>query len=139
MRTYETIFILKPDLPEEEIDQFISQMETIVTSTGGNIRQVERMGRRRLAYMIRKYREGYYTLFDMECEVPAVRELERRLRVADPVIKYLTVRMDEQTKRLNKLQGVRAKKLARKKPKPGSGPAASASAPATRPEPEHRK
>ncbi len=127
MRTYETIFILKPDLPEEEIESFISQMETVVTSTGGNVRQVDRMGRRRLAYMVGKHREGYYTLFALECEVPAVRELERRLRVADSVIKYLTVRMDEQTKRLNKLQKIRAKKLARKKPKPGSEPAAAAS------------
>ncbi len=127
MRTYETIFILKPDLPEEETEHFISQMETVVTSTGGNVRQVERMGRRRLAYMIGKFREGYYTLFALECEVPTVRELERRLRVADPVIKYLTVRMDEQTKRLNKIQQIRAKKLARKKPKPGSEPTAAAS------------
>ncbi len=127
MRTYEIIFILKPDLPEEETEQFISQMETVVTSTGGSVHQVERMGRRRLAYMIGKYREGYYVLFSLECEVAAVRELERRLRVADPVIKYLTVRMDEQTKRLKKIQQVRAKKLARKKPKPGREPTAAAS------------
>ncbi len=127
MRTYETIFILKPDLPEEEMEQFISQMETVVTSTGGSVHQAERMGRRRLAYMIGKYREGYYVLFALECEVAAVRELERRLRVADPVIKYLTVRMDEQTKRLKKIQQFRAKKLARKKPKPGREPAAAAS------------
>ena len=102
MRTYEIIFILKPDLPEEETEQFISQMETVVTSTGGSVHQVERMGRRRLAYMVGKYREGYYALFSLECEVAAVRELERQLRVADPVIKYLTVRLDAQTKRLKK-------------------------------------
>ena len=125
MRTYEIIFILKPDLPEEETDRFISQMEAVVTSTGGNLHRVEKMGRRRLAYVVNKCREGQYVLFAIECEVPTVREFERRLKVAEPAIKYLTVRMDEEMKRLNKMQQVRAKKLARKKPKPGTEPAVS--------------
>jgi small subunit ribosomal protein S6 len=128
MRIYEIIFILKPDLPEEEADRFISQMEGIVTSTGGTIRKIDKMGQRRLAYTIGRYREGQYVLFALDCEVPTVKEFERRLRVSDPVIKFLTVRVDEEMKRVEKLQAIRAKKLARKKPrpsKPGAEPAAS--------------
>ena len=121
MRTYEIIFILKPDLPEEETDRFVSQMEAVVTSTGGTIRKIEKMGRKRLAYTIDRCRDGQYVLFSVDCEVPTVKEFERRLRVAEPVIKFLTVRVDEEMKRLEKLQGIRAKKLARKKPKPGAG------------------
>ena len=120
MRIYEIIFILKSDLPEEETDRFISQMEGVVTSTGGTIRKVEKMGQRHLAYAVGRQREGQYVLFVLECEVPTVREFERRLRVSDPVIKFLTVRVDEEMKRLEKLQRVRAKKLARKKPRSGS-------------------
>ena len=132
MRIYEIIFILKPDLPEEEADRFISQMEGIVSSTGGTIRKLEKMGQRRLAYVINRYREGQYLLFVLECEVATVKEFERRLRVSDPVIKFLTVRVDEEMKRLEKLQAIRAKKLARKKPKPGrpGAPPAAAAAPA---------
>lgn len=125
MRTYEITFILKPDLPEEEMDRFVSQMEAIVTSTGGTIRKIEKMGQRRLAYVIDRYREGQYVLFALDCEVATVREFERRLRVTDSVIKFLTVRVDEEIKRIEKLQQARAKKLARKKPKPGSEPAAA--------------
>lgn len=122
MRIYELIFILKPDLPEEEADRIISQMEGVVTSTGGTLRKTEKMGKRHLAYTVGRCREGQYVLFVMECEVPTVKELERRLRVSDPVIKFLTVRVDEEMKRLEKLQQIRAKKLARKKPKPGAKP-----------------
>ena len=130
MRIYEIIFILKPDIVEEEADRLISQMEGIVTSTGGTIRKIDKMGQRHLAYTIGKYREGQYVLFVLECEVATVKEFERRLRVLDPVIKFLTVRVDEEMKRVEKLQQIRSKKLARKKPKsrPGAEPAAAASA-----------
>jgi small subunit ribosomal protein S6 len=121
MRTYEIIFILKSDLPEEEADRFLSQMEGIVTSSGGTIRKIDKMGLRRLAYTIDRYRDGQYVLFSIDCEVATVKEFERRLRVAEPVIKHLTVRVDEEMKRIEKLHAIRAKKLARKKPKPGSG------------------
>jgi len=125
MRTYEIIFILKPDLPLEEVDRFVSQMEEIVTSTGGTIRKIDKMGQRRLAYMIGRYRDGQYVLFAIDCGAATVKEFERRLRVTDSVIKFLTVRVDEEMKRFEKLKQGRAKKLARKKPKPGSEPAAA--------------
>lgn len=125
MRTYEIIFILKPDLPEGEADRFVTQMEGVVTSTGGTLRKVDRMGRRHLAYRIQKYREGEYVLLVTDSEAPTVQEVERRLKVADAVLKYLTVRVDEDTKRLAKRQQERAKRSARKRPKSGAEPAAS--------------
>ena len=120
MRIYEVMFILKPDLPEEEADRIISQMEAVVASTGGVLRKTDRMGRRRLAYLVRRYREGQHVLLDAECEAATVQELERRLRVAEPVIKFQSVRIDEELKRASKLQQARSKSSARRKYKRGA-------------------
>lgn len=125
MRIYEIVFILKPDLPEEESERIVSQMENVVTSTGGTLRKTDRIGRRRLAYAIRKCREGNYVLLEAECEVSTVQEVERRLKVAEPVLKFQTVRIDEELKRVAKLQQARSKHSARKKPRPGAEAAAS--------------
>ena len=125
MRIYETIFILKPDLPDDEADRIVAQMEAVITSGGGTLRKTDRMGRRRMAYEIRRYREGQYVLLDAECEAPAVQELERRLKVTEPVLKFQTVRVDEELKRAAKLQAIRAKHSAKKKPRGGSASAAA--------------
>ena len=125
MRIYEIMFILKPDIPEEESERIISQMENVVTSTGGTLRKTDRMGRRRLAYFVRRYREGQYVLLDAECGVATVQELERRLKVTEPVLKFQTVRIDEELKRAAKLQATRSKHSARRKPKAGPEPAAA--------------
>ena len=125
MRIYETIFILKPDLPDDEADRIVAQMEAIITSSGGTLRKTDRMGRRRLAYLIRRYREGQYVLLESECEAAAVQEVERRLKVTEPVLKYQTVRVDEALKRAAKLQQARSKNAARKKKRGGAEPAAA--------------
>jgi small subunit ribosomal protein S6 len=125
MRIYETIFILKPDLPEEDAGKFVTQMEGVVTSTGGTLQKTDRMGRRRLAYKIQKYHEGEYVLLVSEAGPATVLEVERRLKVAEPVLKYMTVRTDEDLKRLAKKQRERAKRSARKKSKQSSESAAS--------------
>lgn len=128
MRIYETMFILKPDLPEEEAERIISQMENVVTSTGGTLRKTNRMGKRRLAYVIRKCREGQYVLFEVECDVSTVQELERRLKVSEPVVKFQSVRIDEELKRAAKLQQARSRHSSRRKPKPGAEAAAASPA-----------
>ena len=125
MRTYEIMFILKPDLPEEETSRFVSQMEGVVTTTGGTLRKVDRMGRRRLAYRIQKYMEGEYVLLATESDAPTVLEVERRLKVAEPVLKYITVRTDEDMKRVAKRQQIRARRSARKKSKTSAESTAS--------------
>jgi small subunit ribosomal protein S6 len=127
MHKYEVMFIIRPDNPEEEIDKVISQMENFAVSAGAHMEKIEKLGRRRLAYRIRRYREGFYVLLIFEGDARAVAELERRMKVTDSVIKYLTVRVDLEQKRAAKLREVRAKKAAKPKPaKPADSPARSA-------------
>ena len=111
-RVYEVMFIVRPDVVEEEVDKLIAGFSTTVTGGGGVVKTVEKMGRRKLAYMVRKFNDGNYVLLTVEATGPVVLELERRLRVTEPVIKFITVRIDEEEKRLAKvkaLRGVRRK------------------------------
>jgi small subunit ribosomal protein S6 len=114
MRIYEELFIMKPDTPEEEIDQFIEQMKTVVTAASGSVDKAEKWGKRRLAYRVDKYREGVYVLFQFNAAPETVKEFERRLRVSDLVIKFLTVRIDQTLKRLDKRKKERDKRAHRK-------------------------
>jgi small subunit ribosomal protein S6 len=106
-RTYELMFIVRPDMPEEEQDKLISTLESAITSSGGALKKIERMGKRRLAYTVRRFYEGVYLLLMVEGSGGLVHELERRLRVTEPVIKFLTVRVDEEQKRLEKIKKIR--------------------------------
>src|SRR5215467_14715774 len=107
MRTYEIMFIVNPNAPEEEVDKINSQVGGIITSGGGKVDKIEKMGKRRLAYEVDKHREGYYVLFVIVANGEIVKECERRLRVIDPVIKYITVRTDEEARRLDKIRNYR--------------------------------
>ncbi len=107
-RTYELMFIVRPDMAEEDLDKLISTLETTVTSSGGQVKSVERMGKRRLAYTVRKFQDGIYVLLTAEGSGGLMHELERRLRVSEPVIKFLTVRIDQEQKRLDKIKAIRA-------------------------------
>ena len=111
-RVYEVMFIIRPDVVEEEADKLIAGFSATVTNGGGVVKTVEKMGRRKLAYLVRKFNDGNYVLLTIEADGPVVLELERRLRVTEPVIKFITVRIDEEEKRLAKvkaLRGVRRK------------------------------
>src|SRR5262245_18271708 len=114
MRNYEIMFIVNPTIAEEEIDKINSQIDGIVTSGGGTIGKIEKMGKRRLAYEVDKHREGYYVLFVIVANGEIVKICERRLRVMDPVIKYITVRTDEEARRLDKIRNYRQKRAARR-------------------------
>src|SRR6202165_3215423 len=114
MRIYEELFIVKPDAPDEEVDQFIEQMRSVVTNSGGSVDKVDKWGKRKLAYRVDKYREGAYVLFQFNAAPEAVKEFERRLRVSDLVIKFLTVRIDETLKRLDKRKRDREKRAHRR-------------------------
>jgi small subunit ribosomal protein S6 len=122
MRNYEIMFILNPNTADEEIDKINGQIENIITSGGGKVEKLEKMGKRRLAYDVGKQREGYYVLFLILANGEIVKECERRLRVMDAVIKYLTVRIDEDARRLEKIRKYRQKRAARR----GSGASAAA-------------
>ena len=132
-RTYEVMFIVRPDMPEEELEKLISGFETQVTGAGGAITNIERMGKRRMAYMVRRFLDGIYVLLTVDGGGPVVHELERRLRVTEPVIKFLTVRVDQEQKRLNKVRALRATKVRRA---PAPPPAAEPAAPAAEAGPE---
>ncbi len=110
-RTYELMFIVRPDMPEEEQDKLISNLENQVGGAGGTVKSVERMGKRRLAYLVRNFQDGIYVLMTLEGEGGMVKEVERRLRVAEPVIKFITVRIDEEQKRLAKIKAIRDTKV----------------------------
>lgn len=116
MHKYEVMFIIRPDTPEDEVAKIVTQMEGFVTAAGGKVEKTEKLGRRRLAYRILRQREGFYILFVLEGPPASVHELERRLKVTDTVIKFLTVRVDEEHKRAEKLAAARSRKQA-KKPK----------------------
>ena len=106
-RLYEVMFIVRPDAAEEDVDKLIAGFSATVTSGGGAVKSVEKMGRRKLAYTVRKFNDGNYVLLTMEADGAGVLELERRLRVTEPVIKFITVRIDEEEKRLVKVKALR--------------------------------
>jgi len=121
MANYEIMFIVNPNATEEEIDKINGQIEGVITAGGGKASKIEKMGKRRLAYLVDKFREGSYVLFTLESDGAVVREIERRLRVMDLVIKYLTVRMDDDMKRLGKVQARRQKRALRRSSRPSEG------------------
>ncbi len=118
MRIYEELFIVRPDATDEQVDPLIEQLKGVITQSGGALDKTEKWGMRRLAYRVTKFTEGQYILFQFTAEAPAVKELERRLRVNDLVIKFLTVRIDEKLKRIEKRKKQREKRAARKPARP---------------------
>jgi small subunit ribosomal protein S6 len=127
-RLYEVMFIVRPDLAEEEADKLIAGFEITVTNGGGAVKTTEKMGRRKLAYDVRKFSDGNYVLLTIEADGPVVAELERRLRVTEPVIKFITVRIDEEEKRIAKIKAIRATKKKRSAEPTHSAPHASPAA-----------
>ncbi|HEV2992519.1 MAG TPA: 30S ribosomal protein S6 [Candidatus Angelobacter sp.] len=107
-RSYEVMFIVRPDLQEEEVEKLITTLQTHATNAGATVQNVEKMGKRRLAYDVRKFQDGLYVLLTLLADGKAIHELERRLRVAEQVIKFITVRTDEEQQRLEKIKKHRA-------------------------------
>lgn len=114
-RLYEVMFVLDPDLAEEETDKIIESLSEQIAGQGGVVNKVEKIGRQRLAYMIRKgsrkFYEGFYVLLHVNGTGQEIAETERRLRVLDPVIRFLTVRVDEDLKRAAKIKARRERRL----------------------------
>ncbi len=125
-RIYEVMFIVRPDMADEDLDKLIVALESQVTTAGGTVKAKEKMGKRRLAYWVGGFQDGFYVLLTLEGGGELVHEIERRLRVTEQVIKFITVRMDEEQKRLDKMKKLRdAKKRAVPAPAPAA-PAAEA-------------
>ena len=113
-RIYEVVFIIDPDTPDEESKRLTENLQGIITDQGGTITKSEVMGRRQLAYQIGRKNEGVYVLFEIEGTGREIAELERRMRVSDQVIRYLTVRVDEERRRAEKLKARRARKASKR-------------------------
>ncbi len=112
-RVYELVFIVDPDLDEDSVTKLSENLQQIVTDQGGTIVKAESMGRRKLAYPINRRTEGHYMLFEIEGTGKEIAELERRMRVNDQIVRYITVRVDEDRKRAEKMRARRASKASK--------------------------
>jgi small subunit ribosomal protein S6 len=119
------MFIIRPDVDDDEAEKLITNFSSTVSAGGGVVKSVEKLGRRKLAYMVRRFNDGNYVLLTIEAGGPVVLELERRLRVTEPVIKFITVRIDEEEKRLAKVKAARG---VRRKPAEAAPAAAAVTA-----------
>ena len=125
MRRYEVTCVLAPTLSGEEVEQAVESFKKTAEEKGATVVDVDNWGKRRLAFPVKKHKEGYYVIYTLDEEAAeAASELERRFKVTDPVIRFLTVRVDEAQKRAEKLKSQRE---ARKKHRKAAAAAAQAS------------
>jgi len=124
-RLYDLIFICRPATPEEDVTKIVTTLENSATEHGGKVEKIERWGTRRLAYRVSKHREGIFVYMVVKStQGDIIKELERRLKVSDPVIKYQTIRLDEELKRQQKLIHHRERRASRRPRKQVAAPAA---------------
>jgi small subunit ribosomal protein S6 len=95
MRNYELVMVISPDLSEDEVSSSVERVQRFVSERGGEVLKVDRWGRRRLAYPIRRFTEGHYVIAQLRLDASAVRELDRNLEVTESVLRHLVVRTDE--------------------------------------------
>lgn len=114
-RVYEVMYIAEPDTTDDHIGKLNDAIGNLIEKEGGSVVKVEDMGRRRMAYKIKKNTEGRYVLFEIEGSGKEIAELERRMRVNDAIIRYITVRVDEDRKAAEKIRAKREKRIARRK------------------------
>jgi len=113
-RTYEVMFIVDATASEEDITRLNENLQQIITDQGGTVTKHENMGRRHLAYPIGRRTEGHYVLFEVDGSGREIAELERRMRVNDQVIRYITVRVDEDRRRAEKFKAKRARRASKR-------------------------
>src|SRR5437660_8802222 len=121
-RVYEVVFIVDTDTSDDDLTRLTENLRGIVTDQGGTITKSEVMGRRQLAYKVGRKNEGVYVLFEIEGTGREIAELERRMRVSDQVLRYLTVRVDEDRRRAEKLKARRTRKAAKRPFAQGAAP-----------------
>jgi len=124
-RTYEVIFIVDPAAGDEDVMRLSEGVQKIITGQGGSIVKTEMMGKRQLAYEINHKKDGTYVLLEVEGSGGEIAEVERRMRVNDQILRYMTVRVDEARRRAEKLKARRARKAAKQ---PGNGKAKQSAA-----------
>jgi small subunit ribosomal protein S6 len=132
-RVYEILFIVDPNLGEAEVDALAAQVQGFMEKEGGAVTKVEKWGKKRLAYEVRRHREGSYVLLVAEADAGVVKEVERRIRVTDGVIRFITVRVDDDLRKAERRRSRRAEDEARKRQRSSSR---ETPAPAPAPAPE---
>jgi small subunit ribosomal protein S6 len=108
------MFIVDSKTSEEDITRLNENLLQVITDQGGSVTKQENMGRRQLAYPIGRQTEGHYVLFEVDGSGREIAELERRMRVNDQVIRYITVRVDEDRRRAEKFKAKRARKASKR-------------------------
>jgi small subunit ribosomal protein S6 len=122
-RIYELVFIVDPDVADDEVMKLSEGVQKIITGQGGSITKTEMMGKRQMAYEINHKKNGTYVLLEVEGSGAEIAEVERRMRVNDQILRYMTIRVDEDRRRADKLKDRRARKAAKQ---PGGGKAKKA-------------
>jgi small subunit ribosomal protein S6 len=110
VRNYEVVFVAAPTLTSEELDGFVNHIQTVIESKNGKVVKIDNWGKKSLAYKIKRFREGYYVVLSIEGDGSTIAELERRFRVTDYIIRFISVRVDEDLKRSEKIKAARRKK-----------------------------
>ncbi|MBA3353444.1 MAG: 30S ribosomal protein S6 [Blastocatellia bacterium] len=103
-RTYEVMYIVDPETPAEKLTKLNEAVGSLIEKEGGTVVRMDDGGRRTLAYPIKKKTEGFYILFEIEGSGQEIAELERRMRVNDMIIRYITVRVDEDRKKAERIK-----------------------------------
>ena len=111
-RTYEVMYIVDPETPADRLTKLNTAVGNLIEKEGGKVIRMDDGGRRTLAYPIKKKTEGFYILFEIEGTGQEIAELERRMRVNDMIIRYITVRVDEDRKKADKMRAKREKRAA---------------------------
>ena len=125
-RVYEVLFIADPNLGEPEVDALTATVQGFLEKEGGKVQKVEKWGKKRLAYVVRRQREGSYVLIVAEGAPQMMKEVERRIRVTDGVLKFITVRVDEDLRKAERRKARRAVVEAKRPRRPESRPAPAA-------------
>ena len=118
-RIYEILFIADPNLGEPEVDALAAQVQGFVEKEGGRVEKMEKWGKKRLAYAVRRQAEGYYVLLVVHGGGALVKEVERRMKVTEGVFRFLTVRVDEELRKAERRKARRALEEAKRRGRPG--------------------
>jgi small subunit ribosomal protein S6 len=113
-RTYEVMYIIDPETPADKIGKLNEAVGKLIEKEGGTVVRMDDVGIRNLAYPIQKKYEGHYVLFEIEGSGQEIAELERRMRVNDMILRYITVRVDEDRKKADKMRTKREKRQAQR-------------------------
>lgn len=95
LRNYETMYIVKPTLDDEAVETVTKKFDEQIAGIGGTVEKTEKRGRKRLAYEVKDFKDGFYVLTDFQADPAQIKELERLIKLNDDVIRHVIVRKDE--------------------------------------------